>query len=832
MNVYLHPRSQASDSSGEPARPLRRTPRLESSPSLDSTVGRASTSPDPYRPPPRLPPATIDAAYPSRPAAGHIAASRRDPAEDLRRAPGIDRRTAAAILYALEEALRSPFLFTPDLIEENAAMSDLVAGDAVGGSAGAGHAPTASNGRSRAGAAPYTAAGVKGPRDIMRERELRDARRKAAEREQQQRQRQQQRDEEEEEMREEEERRQEDDAYEPVRREEDQRIPPHTRGARARVKAPAFGVVKAPTKPTSAPQAFRPTAAAAAAAAVPATERPRELGWDPRHPGGSPPATATAPVAGAGGAGARPVSNTTGAGYAPKPVPPLPASAAPALSRVAVSIPAAPAATATAAGAAVGGRPPSQQAPEPPPARHPAVSSFPHAFERWETLSSHWEGLTSYWIRRLEANKEEVGREPLAQQMSRQITDLSAAGANLFHAVVELQRLRASSERKFQRWFFETRAEQERAREKQAELEQAVRRERQLRAEAGQSAQRTADKLVAETKRELQISKDEARRAWEELGRRVQEERDRTASLADGQPTIMGGIQVVPMAAADVGRHASGHRPSSPAAYAGTSPGSAPATATAMTAAASLEDPFAASHTPTPAIDPRSGAYRPVPGPTVTNGMSARAGSRTAAASSGHVPPPSSMAAGPSPAFYHHHGSSLHGAGSHRSEEEGTASDGEGEGEGEGEGAGDGEYEIDEHGHYRLDAHGRQILFRREPGGGGGGGAGRLYGEYGVGPSPTTTTTTTTTAAAVAALAAASGPPREWSQAPADYSGAEDGSGSGAGSSDAGSGAGAGAGAAWPGVARREHPTRLSDVMEEDERSRTSASRTSLNSRR
>ncbi|UZP37516.1 hypothetical protein NXS19_005332 [Fusarium pseudograminearum] len=92
-------------------------------------------------------------------------------------------------------------------------------------------------------------------------------------------------------------------------------------------------------------------------------------------------------------------------------------------------------------------------------------NSFPHAFERWETLSAHWEGLTSYWIRKLEQNKDEMNRDPLNQQLARQVTDLSAAGANLFHAVVELQRLRASSERKFQRWFFETRGELERAQE-------------------------------------------------------------------------------------------------------------------------------------------------------------------------------------------------------------------------------------------------------------------------------------------------------------------------------------------------------------------------------
>lgn len=107
--------------------------------------------------------------------------------------------------------------------------------------------------------------------------------------------------------------------------------------------------------------------------------------------------------------------------------------------------------------------------------------SFPHAFERWEMLSSHWEGLTSYWIRRLETNNNELANEPLVQQMSRQITDLSAAGANLFHAIVELQRLRASSERKFQRWFYEHRLAQEEAAEQRGALERALEMERRKR---------------------------------------------------------------------------------------------------------------------------------------------------------------------------------------------------------------------------------------------------------------------------------------------------------------------------------------------------------------
>lgn len=206
------------------------------------------------------------------------------------------------------------------------------------------------------------------------------------------------------------------------------------------------------------------------------------------------------------------------------------------------------------------------------------TSSFPHAFERWETLSSHWEGLTSYWIRKLEQNPEELQRQPLLNQLSRQVTDLSAAGANLFHALVQLQRLRASSERKFQRWFYESRREQERQLENIARLEAALATEYQTRAkdvselqdeiDRVQRSERNAQALVNETKRELQISKDEARRAWEELGRREQEERDRTVALREGQPIVIGGVQVFPTVQ-QLGQEAMGQQ----AAYEGVAQG-------------------------------------------------------------------------------------------------------------------------------------------------------------------------------------------------------------------------------------------------------------------
>lgn len=196
-----------------------------------------------------------------------------------------------------------------------------------------------------------------------------------------------------------------------------------------------------------------------------------------------------------------------------------------------------------------------------------ARSRFPNAFERWEDLSAHWEGIVSSFIHRMQNNADELAGKPLEKQMARQIDDLSAAGANLFHAVVELQRLRASSERKFQRWFFETRQEQEQAQERQAELERQLRAEREARTvsstsiEAVRADKNRAEELVKEMRRELQISKEEARRAWEELGRREQEERERTIALRSGEPTLIGGVQVVPMQGLSSRQISSAHRP-------------------------------------------------------------------------------------------------------------------------------------------------------------------------------------------------------------------------------------------------------------------------------
>lgn len=147
--------------------------------------------------------------------------------------------------------------------------------------------------------------------------------------------------------------------------------------------------------------------------------------------------------------------------------------------------------------------------------------SFPHALERWETLSSHWEGLTSHWIRRMQ--EMDLGGLSVNQQLFRQVNDLSAAGANLFHAVTELQRLRAGSERKFQRWFHETRAEREEYQERIARLEAELNEARQNRPPSQQSskndvevlelAQRNAKQMVEERIANLQRQTEEETKA-------------------------------------------------------------------------------------------------------------------------------------------------------------------------------------------------------------------------------------------------------------------------------------------------------------------------------
>ncbi|GKZ35978.1 hypothetical protein AbraIFM66950_006815 [Aspergillus brasiliensis] len=430
-------------------------------------------------------------------------------AEDSARRPGesywphrttrVSPRTASAILWTLEEALRKPFPFTLDWDEVNAPMSD-VAG--ASGPSGFGANGRTQNGSTRATQGPvpvnpHPASGVRTPTDIMRQRRDREARKKA---EQEARDREQ------------------DDIE---RRQQQEQNRPG--------QAYAAGVAG---DRTSQRRAQMPERSATT------TKRP-----EPQ---------ASASIPGTGGAhGPRP---TTSAGQ-------------PSASQQPHAAP---------QSSAGWSKQPTQAASEQPSsqAQQSRRIPFPHAFERWETLSSHWEGLTGYWIRKLEQNNEALERDPLNQQMARQVTDLSAAGANLFHAVVELQRLRASSERKFQRWFFDTRAEQERSKELLAELERQVRTERQARSDALTSLQKAesdksrAEELLKEMRRELQISKDEARRAWEELGRREQEERDRTTSLRNGEPTLVGGVQVVPMIPGPASRHNTNRPPTRESPYA------------------------------------------------------------------------------------------------------------------------------------------------------------------------------------------------------------------------------------------------------------------------
>jgi hypothetical protein len=446
--------------------------------------------------------------------------------------------------------------------------------------------------------------------------------------------------------------------------------------------------------------------------------------------------------------------------------------------------------------------------PQPPePATTGTRSSFPHAFERWETLSAHWEGLTSFWIRRLEENSNEINRDPLSQQLSRQVTDLSAAGANLFHAVVELQRLRASSERKFQRWFFETRAEQERAQEVQAMIEASLSEERRGRATAiaeaiSQERERSnADKQLAEMKRELQISKEEARRAWEELGRREQEERERTASLREGQPTIVGGVQVVPMMQGVPSGHGSTRDipPTREGPYTGGSFEGGPDPESTADIDAAYQQYSRAQR-----ADPADPFVEQAPSRTTQSRTQTPQSAAVTTYEQEYAQAPAVQPSSPS-GFYQQGGSSLHPT--DRGSSRGAPSEGA---------FSEGEYEIDDDGHFVLDTSGNKVPFRAR--------SDYDTDEYDVeedrqreqanlqryGTSAEYRQGATATSGAEGTPS--SSQPSSSEPGGADYTGA---------------GYGGGSGLEWGAVPRHHHPTRLSDVLEEDERSRTSASQVS-----
>jgi hypothetical protein len=679
-----------------------------------------------------------------------------------RRSAPISRRTASAILFTLEEALRHPHPFTSDLVEENASMSDLLGGG-PSASSGTGRGGNGNSNRPYTGpvpvGSPSNATGIKGPRDIMRERTAREAKRKA-----------------------------EQDAQERARAEEESRLIEEERrrssdkrggtaGAVAGQRTAGDGGYETGAVQPSGSQ--RPDRRAGDRTASGQTEsvRPQDNTLAGRGTGGTAGDNSSTPGR------VRGPSVSTGQ---PRPVQTQPTTRAP-----------------TGSNQAQAGT--SSQVPQASESastkRRATQSSFPHAFERWETLSSHWEGLTSYWIRRLQENSNEINRDPLSQQMSRQITDLSAAGANLFHAVVELQRLRASSERKFQRWFFETRAEQERAQEMQSMLEASLLKERNSRNEAiaealaKESEKSSSEKLLVEMRRELQISKEEARRAWEELGRREQEERERTNSLRDGRPTIVGGVQVVPMMAGAPSGHGSTREPSQ-------ARDDSNYVAEGMEGHADDSDSTYRQHVRgqrAEQSDPFVETARPSGAPAAHT--SPQGGTSAGGAYYPQSTKASTQSATAGPFYQQQHGTNIQSP-DYDGRSEGTYSD---------------DYEHDAQGNYILDNQGNRIRHR----------------------SPDSDDTEEYEASPTRAQEHA----RSQRYGTAPVSGVEYGSGPTSGPerpagmyvqrgpvSYEGEGYGEdleGPGQEWEAVPRHHHPTRLSDVLEEDERSRTSASQVS-----
>lgn len=690
------------------------------------------------------------------------------------RALRISKNRGSAILYALEEALRHPNPFTPDLVEENAPMSDIIGG---GQPAPAGNGRSG-NGRVQAAPGVTGSPGIRGPRDIMRERQARE-RRKA-----------------EDAARQEMERLHAEEEARLILIEENKHRAEEMRVAAAGAAAAQRGSGEGGQRGSGGTVGQRLSdnsqrSERRSGEKVASGERQQDQPLQGVGRGGR---------AIGGGNEGQPSARPRPASQSQQPRPAQPEISRPVQAQPDPAV----------------NNPPAGPPPQAVISATTPRSSFPHAFERWETLSAHWEGLTSFWIRRLEENSREISREPISQQLARQVTDLSAAGANLFHAVVELQRLRASSERKFQRWFFETRAEQERAQEIQAMTQASLEAERRDRAAAIAEAvaletkRYNADNQLAEMRRELQISKEEARRAWEELGRREQEERERTASLREGQPTIVGGVQVVPMMQGVPSRHES-----------------------ARDRSQTREAEYArqpALHEPEGPVDNSDAAYQEYSraqrtGPadpfmeqqTTPTGRTARSGRETAAEAPSYeqeyAHAPAVQPVSSSVFYQQHQGTSLHPTDS-TSRSEHTVSYGA---SAPSEGAfSEEEYEIDAEGQFVRDARGNKIRYQNTV-------SDEEAYEYDVAAAnerelaylrgqgvPPTSGMSYSVDAPPARRAQAPTSHPSTTTAPVDYSG--EGYGSGLG---------------WEAVPRHHHPTRLSDVLEEDERSRTSASQVS-----
>lgn len=641
-----------------------------------------------------------------------------------RRSTTVTPRTASAILFALEEAIRKPIPFTTDWDEVNASMSDLVG---VAGSGGFAGTARAQNGASRASQGPvpintHPPSGVRTPTDIMRQRRDREARRKA---EQEARARGQ----------EEVER----------RRQMEQNQQPYAAvaaGERVSQRRPTVSGAEMQRDVRTANPASAFAQHAGGSASI---QQPEYQAQSQVHPVGQ---------------------------NQQRPAPP-PGQQGPALQQQQQF---------QESGSTTGPHPGpgtfSKQQTQGPPTNQLGASQsqqqlrrapFPHAFERWENLSSHWEGLTGYWIRKLEQNNDALEKDPVSQQMARQVTDLSAAGANLFHAVVELQRLRASSERKFQRWFFDTRSELERAKEIHADLERQVRTEQQARGETYTSLQKAqndragSENLLKDMRRELQISKEEARRAWEELGRREQEERDRTTSLRNGEPTLVGGVQVVPMIQGLPSRQNSTSRPQT---RTGPYPGGPGPTSMGTEAQAN------------PA--PVQYYEEPPESPTVTDPF---AEGRRQPVSSVAEPPVQTGAH-----FFEQEEDNIYAPGTPEPDDRSY-----------GPSAASSEPGDEEYGHYPRDAHGRVVYPTPMS-------EGDEYEQGSIDDDEQYEGT-------IPATSAPGYPPQRAGSV--DYSGSDWGMPTG-----------------WESVAARHHqPTRLSDVLEEDEMSRASPSRASRSSR-
>ncbi|KAK9476216.1 hypothetical protein V1514DRAFT_197650 [Lipomyces japonicus] len=149
----------------------------------------------------------------------------------------------------------------------------------------------------------------------------------------------------------------------------------------------------------------------------------------------------------------------------------------------------------------------------------------------WDAICADVEGISGYWIQRLNAHETNITKKPRAAQLNTMVEGLTTTGMALLTAVVELQKRRAETNAKYAEWYEDYSQERARMAQLAQDMDEEMDHERGLRAdlitqlEQATEAEANQRWMLEESRRELQAARLECRRAWAEVARLEEQQR-------------------------------------------------------------------------------------------------------------------------------------------------------------------------------------------------------------------------------------------------------------------------------------------------------------------